>query len=169
MANLTPKQQRFVEEYLVDLNATQAAIRAGYSAKTADVAGPRLLGNVRVAAAIAAGRAAPTERTAVSQDYVVTRLREYVERSMQAVPCLDRDGNHTGEYQYAGSVANRALELLGKHLGMFVERHEHTGADGGPIEVAELTDAELVDRARTHANRLALISRNGNGNGNGRH
>ena len=45
---LTPKQERFVAEYLVDMNATQAAIRAGYSRKTADVQGPRLLGNVRI-------------------------------------------------------------------------------------------------------------------------
>ena len=45
---LTPKQRAFVAEYAVDKNATQAAIRAGYSAKTADVQGPRLLGNVRV-------------------------------------------------------------------------------------------------------------------------
>jgi len=49
---LTSKQQMFCREYLVDINATQAAIRAGYSAKTADVAGPRLLGNVRVAECI---------------------------------------------------------------------------------------------------------------------
>jgi len=54
MAALTPQQARFVREYLGDLNATQAAIRAGYSARTADVQGPRLLGNVRVAAAVAA-------------------------------------------------------------------------------------------------------------------
>lgn len=47
LASLTPKQQRFVAEYLVDMNATQAAIRAGYSQKTADVQGPRLFGNVR--------------------------------------------------------------------------------------------------------------------------
>jgi len=51
---LTPKQQRFVAEYLVDLNATQAAIRAGYAPKHADVQGPRLLGNVGIAAAIQA-------------------------------------------------------------------------------------------------------------------
>jgi phage terminase small subunit len=50
---LTPRQKRFIAEYLVDLNATNAAIRAGYSEKTAFVQGPRLLGNVRVASYIA--------------------------------------------------------------------------------------------------------------------
>ena len=53
MANLTPKQQRFVEEYLIDLNATQAAIRAGYSEKTADSIGLQLLRKTQVAEAIA--------------------------------------------------------------------------------------------------------------------
>ena len=50
---LTPKQERFVEEYLIDLNATQAAIRAGYSAKTAEAQGSRLLSNVNVSALVA--------------------------------------------------------------------------------------------------------------------
>ena len=54
---------------------------------------------------------------------------------MQAVPVTDREGNETGEYTYQGSVANRALELVGKELGMFHERVEHSGADGAPIQV----------------------------------
>jgi phage terminase small subunit len=68
---LTTKQRRFVEEYLVDANATQAAIRSGYSPKSADVNGPRLLGNARVAAAIAAGLAAQKERLEIEADDVV--------------------------------------------------------------------------------------------------
>ncbi|WP_375183503.1 terminase small subunit, partial [Marinobacter sp.] len=71
--NLTPRQQRFVDEYLIDLNATQAATRAGYSAKTAASQGERLLRNVDVAAAIAAAKKARTERTEVDADYVLKR------------------------------------------------------------------------------------------------
>ena len=71
---LTPKQQRFVEEYLVDLNATQAAIRAGYSAKTAEWIGPQLLGKNHVAEAVRTGRAALSKRTEITQDRV---LQEY--------------------------------------------------------------------------------------------
>lgn len=71
---LTPKQQRFVEEYLIDLNATQAAIRAGYSKKTADVQGPRLLGNVGVAAAISEAKAKREQRTQIDADWVLKRL-----------------------------------------------------------------------------------------------
>jgi hypothetical protein len=72
---LTPKQQRFVEEYLVDLNATQAAIRAGYSERNADKIGPELLGKTRVAAAIAAAQQARSDRTGITQDDV---LRDWV-------------------------------------------------------------------------------------------
>ena len=67
MARLTPKQRRFVEEYLVDLNATQAAIRAGYSKKTAEVQGCRLLSNVKVARKIAEAQKARSERTSTSR------------------------------------------------------------------------------------------------------
>src|SRR3954449_4422091 len=71
---LNDRQCRFVEQYLVDLNATQAAIRAGYSAATANQIGARLLANVKVAAAIAEARAARSRRTEVTQDRVVLEL-----------------------------------------------------------------------------------------------
>lgn len=73
---LTAKQRCFVDEYLIDLNATQAAIRAGYSAKTAEQQGPRLLGNVGVSAAIAAAMKDRAERTEVDADYVLKRMIE---------------------------------------------------------------------------------------------
>lgn len=73
---LTNKQRRFVEEYLVDLNATQAAIRAGYSAKTAASQGERLLRNVEVAQAIQEAQAKRSERVQVDADYVLARLVE---------------------------------------------------------------------------------------------
>lgn len=71
---LTPKQARFVAEYLVDLNATQAAIRAGYSPKTAEVQGPRLLGNVRVAEAVQAGQAKRLQKLDLTADRVLTEV-----------------------------------------------------------------------------------------------
>ncbi len=74
MAKLTIKQQCFVNEYLIDLNATQAAIRAGYSAKTADAQGSRMLGNVKVQQAIAEAMAERSKRTGVNQDRVVLEL-----------------------------------------------------------------------------------------------
>lgn len=65
-AKLTEKQQRFVEEYLIDLNATQAAIRAGYSAKTADQQGSRMLANVKVQQAISVAMAERSKRTGIN-------------------------------------------------------------------------------------------------------
>ncbi|WP_370682253.1 terminase small subunit [Comamonas sp. GB3 AK4-5] len=71
---LTPKQERFVAEYLIDLNATQAAIRASYSARTAASQGERLLRNVEVAKAIQAAQAARAARTEITQDRVLQEL-----------------------------------------------------------------------------------------------
>ncbi|WP_186064410.1 terminase small subunit [Burkholderia gladioli] len=74
--HLTAKQAAFVEEYLKDLNATQAAIRAGYSARTADVIGGQLLGKTLVAAAVAEQIKSRTERNQVDADYVLQRMVE---------------------------------------------------------------------------------------------
>ena len=76
MANLTPKQQRFVEEYLIDLNATQAAIRSGYSEKTANEQGSRLLVNVSISEAIAEAQNKRAEQTQIDAAYVLRRLVE---------------------------------------------------------------------------------------------
>lgn len=138
---LTPKQQAFVAEYLVDLNATQAAVRAGYSEKTANEQGARLLANVSVADAIALAQAERARRTEISQDYVLGNLVEVTERCLQRRPVCgalgvqvaDEDGNSVWTFNAQG--ANKALELIGKHLGMFKERMEHSGKDGAPIAV----------------------------------
>jgi phage terminase small subunit len=103
---LTPKQERFVDEYLIDLNATQAAIRAGYSKKTAHVIGPENLGKPAIAAAVARAQADRTERTNITQDYVLESIFSAMERCKQA-----DSFNATGVFKGA--------ELLGKHLGMF--------------------------------------------------
>lgn len=71
---LTPKQERFIQEYLIDLNATQAAIRAGYSAHTANEQGARLLTNVSVRSAVDAAMLAREKRTEITQDRVLKEL-----------------------------------------------------------------------------------------------
>ena len=132
---LTSKQERFVEEYLIDLNATQAAIRAGYSAKNADKIGSELLGKTRVATAIAAAKRARSEATKIDANYVLQKLHQIVERCLQEVkpalhaktrqPMKDRDGNALFTFNAAG--ANQALALLGKHtdVAAFEERIKH--------------------------------------------
>lgn len=106
---LTPKQERFVQEYLVDLNATQAAIRAGYSAKTASRIGPELLGKTCISEAIQKAIKKREKRTEVTQDYVIEKLREIAEK--------DASDGPDSELKYANKI--RALELLGKHTGAF--------------------------------------------------
>lgn len=127
---LTAKQQRFVEEYLVDLNATQAAIRAGYSARTANEQAARLLAKVSVSQAVAAAQAERSARVSVSADYVVNNLVEIVERCMQRAPVLTMKGEQVVDdegrnvWRFDAKGANRSLELLGKHLGMFTDKIE---------------------------------------------
>lgn len=113
---MTPKQQRFVEEYLVDLNATEAAKRTGYSEKTAYAQGQRLLKKAEISAAVEEGRQAMAERAHISQDWVLDQLKQVYDRSM------DPDA-------FSPSAANKSLELLGKHLGTFTDKVEnhHTG------------------------------------------
>lgn len=142
MPKLTDKQTAFVREYLVDLNATQAAIRAGYSERTASRIGPQLLGKTCVREAIEKAQAKRARRVEVTQDYVLSNLVEVVERTMQRAPVLDRKGGEqvTDEegravWTFDAKGANRALELLGKHLGIFTDkiRAEVSGPDGGPM------------------------------------
>ena len=76
MSDLSPKQQRFVEEFLIDLNATQAAIRAGYSEKTAAAIGCENLTKPEIAAAIAASQAARSARTEITADHSVAGVRQ---------------------------------------------------------------------------------------------
>ena len=106
---LTPKQERFVQEYLVDLNATQAAIRAGYSAKTASRIGQQLLAKTCISEAMQKAMKKREKRTEVTQDYVIAKLREIVEK--------DASDGPDSELKYANKI--RALELLGKHTGAF--------------------------------------------------
>lgn len=122
---MTPKQQRFVDEYLIDLNATQAAIRAGYSAKTAQEQGSRLLSNAMIKAAVAAGQQKTSDDLGITREWILQKLKQNVERALVEEPVFDREGNPTGEYTYNGSVANKALELLGKQSGMFSDKVDH--------------------------------------------
>lgn len=141
MPKLTDKQKEFVRQYLVDLNATQAAIRAGYSMKTAYRQGADLLQKTSIREAIEKAQAKRARRVEVTQDYVLSNLVEVVERTMQRAPVTDRKGEQVTDeegravWTFDAKNANRALELLGKHLGIFTDkiRAEVSGPDGGPM------------------------------------
>lgn len=153
---LTPKQERFVQEYLVDLNATAAAKRAGYSDKTACEQATRLLANVKVQTAIQDAKKARQERTEITQDMVIRELaklgffdiRKMFDKDgkpldisqldsdtaaalvgLDVQDVTDNDGNYIGyvkKYKMADKI--RALELLGRHVGAFEKQEKKTGA-----------------------------------------
>ena len=125
---LTRKQTLFVSEYLVDLNTAQAALRAGYSAHSANDIGYRLLHKPEVAEAIRRAVEARAERLQLSSEDV---LRSIVDIRGKAVT----GGKLT--------QALKANELLGKHLKLFTDRVEHSGFDGAAIE---FSDIELSNR-----------------------
>ena len=143
---MTNKQKLFVEEYLVDLNATQAAIRAGYSAKTAYSQGQRLLKNDEVQARIAELQAERASRTEVTMDRVVLELsriafsdaRKVFRWGPDGVTLIDSDDLSDDDAATIAEVSEttsesggtirgkrydkvKALELLGRHLGMFTD------------------------------------------------
>lgn len=141
---LTPKQARFVEEYLVDLNGTQAAIRAGYAESGASVEACRLLGNANIADAVAAAQAERGERVNVDQDWVMRRFLAISNRCMQIAPVYDRkgkpvmvqgdDGEKAQAFIFDAAGANKATEMIAKHLGMFVERSQTLDKNGNPTD-----------------------------------
>lgn len=118
----TPKKKQFVKEYLIDLNATGAAIRAGYSQKTAKAQGSRLLTDVDVQDSLSESLKAREKRTEITADYVLTSLKNIAERCQQLEPVRDNKGNPTGEFRFDSTGANKAVELLGKNLKLFTDR-----------------------------------------------
>lgn len=143
---VTEKQKRFVEEYLIDLNATQAAIRAGYTPGSANGQGARLLANASISRAISKRIAEQSKRTGITQDRVLQELAKVAFANITDV--VDEDGrirddakpDDTAAIEYihakmSDSVQGqsverevkmasklKALELLGKHLGMFNDK-----------------------------------------------
>ena len=117
--SLTPKQERFVAEYLVDLNATAAAERAGYEHPNKQ--GPRMLVNVGIAKAIASAQAKRSERTEITQDYVLALIVDTAERCKMAS-------------DYNPNAVLKGAELLGRHLAMFTDKKTVTHHDGDRLD-----------------------------------
>lgn len=133
---LTPRQQRFVLEYLKDLNATQAAIRAGYSAKTAVVQGPRLLGNIQVAAAVQAASSKRLARLELKADDVLRELLRIARSDIRQL--YDETGRLKPIHQLPDDVAAAlsSVEIL----------REKTTVKSGEIE--EITVEESVRKLK---------------------
>src|SRR5262245_17917773 len=116
------KHEAFAQYLAEGRTATEAATLAGYSEKSARNQGSRLQTNGDIVARIGEVKIRRSEQATVasgiSQAWVISRLKENADRAMQAVPVLE-DGKPSGEYTWNPNAANRALELIGKELGMF--------------------------------------------------
>jgi phage terminase small subunit len=153
---MTPKQARFVAEYLIDLNATQAYIRAGFSPKGADRAAHKLLSSTEVAMAVSAGKAKQLDKAELSAMRVLEELRRLAFSDVRLL--FGPDGNlkpiHTLTPEESACISSleviiknaqagdghmdtvhklkvwdktRSLEMLAKHFGLLVEKLEHSG------------------------------------------
>lgn len=147
MAKLTDRQKRFVEEYMIDLNATQAAIRAGYSAKTAGSIGEENLRKPEIESAIMTAKAERSRRTGITADRVLAELAKIGFANITDVANLDEasinggaERDDTAAIQSIkvkriptddGDIVERevkmydkgkALEQLGRHLGIFNDK-----------------------------------------------
>ena len=117
MAKLTDKQEMFCKEYIIDLNATQAAIRAGYSEKTANEQGCQNLAKLNIQERIAELKEDREKRLVIDADWVLQQAVKVHMMCMQAEPVIV-GGEPTGEYKFDSSGANKALELVGKHVNI---------------------------------------------------
>lgn len=163
---MTPKQARFVEEYLKDLNGTQAAIRAGYSEKTAGTIAEQNLRKLEIAAAVEAAREKRSQKAGVDAAWLLERLA--AEATADAADLYDEAGNlkpvkdwpliwRQGlvqgiEVEQIGDVGNvrkikldsrvKRLELIGKHIGVkaFSDIVEHKGLDGLAARLARASE-----------------------------
>lgn len=127
------KHELFCREYIVDYNGTQAAIRAGYSKKTAHVQASTMLKNPKVLARVRELQKEQTERLAITSDWVVHQLVDVVQKSKEPVPVMEWDYEEkklvkSGEFTFDSKGATKALELIGKHLGMYTDKMEVSAA-----------------------------------------
>jgi phage terminase small subunit len=142
---MTPKQKLFIKEYLVDLNATRAAISAGYSEKTAKQQGSRLLTNVDVKAELERLSTKRAEKLDISAEYVLKTIKQTIERCSQGVEVFDREGNPTGEWKEDSFAVLKGCELLGKHLKLFTDKVEHSGQiENVNFDATHVSDEQLA-------------------------
>lgn len=116
---MNDKQKQFCEEYIIDLNGTQAAIRAGYSKKTARAIANELLTKLDIQEYIQNIKNKRSERVKYSQDELMRDILEVKNRCLQANPVLDKEGNEIGVWKFDSNGANKALDMLAKHVGFY--------------------------------------------------
>jgi phage terminase small subunit len=139
---LTPQQEQFVTEYLIDLNGRQSAIRAGYKEKGSEKQASQLLRRPHIRKALNEKMGKRESKTGITAEFVINKIAKTIQAA-------EIDSKHNDVL--------RGCELLGRHLGMFVERTEISGADGAAIQYEKVTEdattftsaiASLASRSR---------------------
>lgn len=142
------REEKFCQGIIAGLSLSDAYAAAGYKPNRHNAASKAK--EEHVAARILELQSAVTEKVVgtavVDKAWVIARLVENVDRAMTAIAVTDREGNPTGEWKYEGGVANKALELLGKDIGMFVDRTKNINKSIVAISDEPLTAAEWAER-----------------------
>jgi phage terminase small subunit len=157
-----PRHERFAQELAAGKSAAEAHGIAGYKPNRGNAS--HLQSNQSIQKRVAEllqerenihnqATAKAVEATALTKEWVIAKLIENANRAMQAEAHRDGNGKPIGEYSYNGAVANRALELLGKELGMFIDRKEV----GSPGEFERMTDEELLEEVHRQAVELLQL------------
>lgn len=140
--NLTVKQRRFVEEYVIDFNGAAAVVRAGYNTKYPNRLASEMLHHPGIKAAIDGVTLERASNSVLKPDYVIQKITKTIEKA-------ESDNNH--------NAVLRGCELLARHLGMFIERQEISGPNGDAIQLKRVEEAAdaftsaiagLVERGR---------------------
>ncbi len=131
MADLTEKQKLFCKEYMVDLNATQAAIRAGYSENSAKEIGCENLTKPNIQEYLEKQMAKRSAKTEITAEYVLETIKETMEKAVNA---SDLPNTYKG------------AELLGKHLKLFTDKIDLGGQAGNPVEIVEVGYVTAKDK-----------------------
>ena len=146
-----PQYEIFAQEIAKGSTASDAQVVAGYAANRGNAANRAKHPEIRARVAEilterqamhSAAVAVAVQRLSLTKEWVIEGLMENAQRALQRQAVLDDDGQPIGEYHYQGTVANRAFELLGKELGMFIERRE-VGQPGEFAGIENMSAEEL--------------------------
>lgn len=138
------RHERFCQELAKGKSADEAYQIAGFRPNRGNAS--VLKAKQNISKRVAELQAKVAEKAAIDAAWVLKRLVENVDRAMQTEAVLDNEGKPTGEYHYEGNVANRALELIGKHVAVqaFRDQMALTGADGGPIQTEDVSARDVI-------------------------
>lgn len=151
---LKKKQIKFCEEYVIDYNGTQAAIRSGYKESNAASQASRLLKEPEIIEKIKENQKEILKNSCLTEEKIINNLEAILSQCMSSVPVMEWDySNHslepTGEYQFDSKGALKAIELLGKHLGMFTEKK-----DSAVEETYKASRKDFIDAINGRANEI---------------